>query len=55
MVVIELVFLKKNQKLENYGWNTASNSQSNFDELEDKFRRWETQDELEQLKRKMGK
>jgi hypothetical protein len=43
------------QKLENYGWNTASNSQSNFDELEDKFRRWETQDELEQLKRKMGK
>ncbi|MBE9217793.1 TIGR04376 family protein [Dolichospermum flos-aquae] len=43
------------QKLENYGWNTASNSQSNFDELEDKFRRWETEDELEKLKRKMGK
>lgn len=43
------------QKLENYGWNTTSNSQSNFDELEDKFRRWETEDELEKLKRKMGK
>ncbi|PHJ65658.1 phage shock protein A (IM30), suppresses sigma54-dependent transcription [Nostoc linckia z18] len=36
-------------------WNQTSSSSSNFDDLEEKFRRWETQDELEQMKRNMGK
>ena len=37
------------QKLETetHGWNTSTNSNSNFDDLENTFRRWETQDELE--------
>ncbi|MHC5831554.1 MAG: TIGR04376 family protein, partial [Nostoc sp.] len=26
-----------------------------FDDLEEKFQRWETQDELEQMKRNLGK
>ena len=45
------------QKLETetHGWNTPTNSNSNFDDLENTFRRWETQDELEKLKRNMGK
>ncbi|MDZ7960214.1 MAG: TIGR04376 family protein [Aulosira sp. DedQUE10] len=44
------------QRLETNGWsNSTSNSSSGFDDLEDKFRRWETQDELEQMKRNMGK
>ncbi|WP_026100328.1 TIGR04376 family protein [Fortiea contorta] len=44
------------QRLETQGWsNSASNYGSGFDDLEDKFRRWETQDELEQMKRNMGK
>ena len=40
---------------ETHGWNTATNYNSNFDDLENTFRRWETQDELEKLKRNMGK
>jgi len=40
---------------ETQGWNTTANYNSNFDDLEDKFRRWETEDELEKLKRNMGK
>jgi len=45
------------QKLETetHGWNTPTNSNSNFDDLENTFRRWETQDELDKLKRNMGK
>ena len=44
------------QKLETetHGWNTPTNSNSNFDDLENTFRRWETQDELDKLKRNMG-
>ncbi|MTJ14543.1 TIGR04376 family protein [Anabaena sp. UHCC 0187] len=40
---------------ETQGWNAATNSNSNFDDLENTFRNWETQDELEKLKRNMGK
>ena len=40
---------------ETHGWNTPTNSHNNFDDLENTFRRWETQDELEKLKRNMGK
>ncbi len=44
------------ERLETNGWsNQTSSYSSSFDDLEDKFRRWETQDELEQLKRNMGK
>lgn len=44
------------QRLETNGWqNPTTSYSSGFDDLEDKFRRWETQDELEQLKRNLGK
>jgi uncharacterized protein (TIGR04376 family) len=44
------------QRLETDGWSKAtSNYSRSFDDLEEKFRRWETQDELEQMKRNMGK
>jgi uncharacterized protein (TIGR04376 family) len=44
------------QRIETNGWwNTASTSSSGFDDLEEQFRRLETQDELEQMKRNMGK
>ena len=44
------------QRLETNGWSNPSSSYSSgFDDLDDKFRRWETEDELEKLKRKMGK
>jgi uncharacterized protein (TIGR04376 family) len=43
------------QRLETHGWNAATNSNNNFDDLENTFRNWETQDELEKLKRNMGK
>ncbi|MEA5582175.1 TIGR04376 family protein [Nodularia harveyana UHCC-0300] len=36
-------------------WNPTSSYTSGLDDLEEKFRRWETQDELEQMKRNMGK
>lgn len=44
------------QRLETPGWGNQTSSYSRgFDDLEEKFRRWETEDELEQMKRKMGK
>ncbi len=44
------------QRLESNAWQTpASSYYSKFDDLEEQFRRWETQDELEQMKRNMGK
>ncbi len=43
------------QKLETEGWNSTTSYSSSYDDLEEKFRRWETQDELEQMKRNMGK
>ena len=44
------------QRLENNPWqNSFSSYDSKFDELEEKFRRLETQEELEQMKRNMGK
>jgi len=44
------------QHLETQGWsNSTSSSAGGFDDLEEKFRRWETQDELEQMKRNLGK
>ncbi|BAY13711.1 TIGR04376 family protein [Calothrix sp. NIES-2098] len=44
------------QRLETNGWSKSTSSySSNFDDLEEKFRRWETQDELEQMKRNLGK
>lgn len=44
------------QRLETNGWSNPSNSYSSgFDDLEEKFRRWETEDELEQMKRNLGK
>lgn len=44
------------QRLETAGWNQTRNpSYGAPDALDDAFRRWETQDELEQLKRNMGR
>ncbi|NJM72534.1 MAG: TIGR04376 family protein [Scytonema sp. RU_4_4] len=44
------------QRLETSGWwNATSSYSSGYDDLEEKFRRWETEDELEQMKRNMGK
>ncbi len=43
------------QLLETAGWNQGRNSSGGPDALEDTFRRWETQEELEQLKRNMGR
>jgi uncharacterized protein (TIGR04376 family) len=44
------------QRLESNAWQTpASSYSSQFDDLEEKFLRWETQDELEKMKRNMGK
>jgi uncharacterized protein (TIGR04376 family) len=44
------------QRLETNGWwNSAKTSSNSFDDLEEKFRRWETEDELEQMKRNLGK
>lgn len=44
------------QRLETDGWNQSRNYSSGAgDTLEENFRRWETQDELEQMKRNMGK
>ncbi|MBW4665434.1 MAG: TIGR04376 family protein [Chroococcus sp. CMT-3BRIN-NPC107] len=42
------------QRLETAGWN-QTRTYGGRDDLDDAFRRWETQDELEQLKRNMGK
>jgi uncharacterized protein (TIGR04376 family) len=44
------------QRFETSGWsNKTSSYSSGFDDLEEKFRNWETQDELEQMKRNLGK
>ncbi|MCC5626386.1 TIGR04376 family protein [Nostoc sp. CHAB 5715] len=44
------------QRFETSGWsNTTSSYSGGFDDLEEKFRNWETQDELEQMKRNLGK
>jgi len=44
------------QRIETPGWSNASSSYaSSYDDLEEKFRRWETDAELEQMKRNMGK
>ncbi len=43
------------QRLETPGWNQRIPATGKADDLEDKFQRWETQDELEKLKRNLGK
>lgn len=43
------------QRLETAGWNQSPKSSTDPDVLENAFQRWETQDELEQLKRNMGR
>ncbi len=44
------------ERLETSGWqNPPRNQYSSFDDLEEKFRRWETEDELEKLKRSLEK
>ncbi|AVH73659.1 TIGR04376 family protein [Nostoc sp. 'Lobaria pulmonaria (5183) cyanobiont'] len=44
------------QRFETSGWSNQTSSYSGgFDDLEEKFRSWETQDELEQMKRNMQK
>ncbi|MBE9210368.1 TIGR04376 family protein [Nostoc sp. LEGE 06077] len=44
------------QRIETNGWsNPPQNSSRSFDDLEEKFRRWETEDELEAMKRNLGK
>lgn len=49
-------FQQAEQQWQTTGWNQGfSSSSSSADPLEQAFRRWETDDELEQLKRNMGK
>jgi len=49
-------FQQAEQQWQTTGWNQGfSSSSSSADPLEQAFRRWETDDELEELKRKMGK
>jgi uncharacterized protein (TIGR04376 family) len=44
------------QGFDTSGWkNQASSSSSSFDDLEAKFKQWETDDELQRMKRQMGK
>ncbi|QLE58221.1 TIGR04376 family protein [Nostoc sp. TCL26-01] len=43
------------QRIETNGWWNSTSSSSGFDDLEEKFRRWETEDELEKMKRNLGK
>ncbi len=45
------------QRIETNGWQnpTSTYSTSSVDDLETKFKRWETEDELEQMKRNLGK
>jgi uncharacterized protein (TIGR04376 family) len=43
------------QRLDTGWWDAKSSYSGGYDDLEEKFRRWETQDELEQMKRNMGK
>ncbi|MBD2015564.1 TIGR04376 family protein [Microcoleus sp. FACHB-53] len=44
-------------KVETFGWNQSSSRQSynGPDPLDDQFRRWELQEELDQMKRNMGR
>lgn len=42
------------QRLETAGWSNQSSYSKSYDDLEEKFRRWETDDELQQMKRNMG-
>ena len=44
-------------KVETFGWNQSSNHQSYSgpDPLDDQFRRWELQQELDQMKRNLGR
>jgi uncharacterized protein (TIGR04376 family) len=42
-------------RFETSGWNQNPKVSSGADDLEAAFRRWETQDELEQMKRNLGK
>lgn len=44
-----------NQHLETAGWHQTRTPYGGPDPLDDAFRRWETQDELEQMKRNMGR
>jgi phage shock protein A len=47
---------KTQASTQNTGWsNNTSNSSKSYEDLEEKFRRWEMDDELEKLKRSMGK
>ncbi len=43
------------QRFETAGWNQRRNSSGGQDALEDTFRRWETQEELDRLKRNMNR
>jgi uncharacterized protein (TIGR04376 family) len=43
------------QRLETAGWNQSRTSNNGSDVLEETFQRWETQDELDRLKRNMGR
>ncbi|HLO50723.1 MAG TPA: TIGR04376 family protein [Kamptonema sp.] len=48
---------QNDQRWDTKGWNQSSNysSGSQSDILEEKFKRWETDEEIEQLKRNMGR
>lgn len=47
---------KTEQRSQTVGWNQGSNYKPNAgDSLEDKFSRWEAQQELEQMKRNLGR
>lgn len=43
------------QRLDTDGWNQSRKPSGGTDDLENTFQRWETQEELEQLKRNMGR
>jgi uncharacterized protein (TIGR04376 family) len=43
------------QSWQTAGWNQSNYSTSGADALEDTFRHWETQDELDKMKRNMGR
>ncbi|NEP59787.1 MAG: TIGR04376 family protein [Symploca sp. SIO2G7] len=47
---------KAQQRRETFGWNKSSNPNiSSGADLEEKFKRWEMDEELEQMKRNMGR
>ena len=48
---------KAGSRSETFGWNqsTSRNIPSGADPLEDKFKRWEAEEELERMKRNMGR